>query len=95
MISEDSKSLFAEEEPGLDMGAMSKRLAELWKAATEDEKEPYNVSPYKSHDLESMHAADCIRTVTIVINTHPVDSMQILVEAIPSICGAIFSRHPP
>lgn len=33
----------AEEEPGLSMGETSKRLAELWKALSDDDKKTYQV----------------------------------------------------
>ena len=32
-----------EEEPGLDMGATSKKLAEMWKTATDEQKALYQV----------------------------------------------------
>ena len=49
-----------EEEPGLDMGATSKKLAELWKATTDEEKALYQVPlltcrrilPLPSHVIE-------------------------------------------
>ena len=35
--------IHVEAEPGLDMGATSKKLAEMWKAATDEEKALYQV----------------------------------------------------
>jgi uncharacterized protein YaaW (UPF0174 family) len=34
----------AESFPGLSMGEYSKKMGEMWKELSEDEKKPYNVS---------------------------------------------------
>ena len=43
MCTDTHASPTAEAEPGLDMGAISKTLAELWKATSYEDKAPYQV----------------------------------------------------